>query len=95
MVHGVVIVGTGQGGFQLAASLREQDWQKAQDQWLVEKLSAEALIRKLLGQLGGPAEKQSEDVAELAASIEGIPTAPHFLTRQPTASQPTDSVAVE
>lgn len=76
---------------QLAASLREQDWQKAQDQWLVEKLSAEALIRKLLGQLGEP----SEQVAALAATVEGIPTAPHFLTRQPSTLQQIDSVTAE
>jgi len=63
-------------------SRREQDWQKAQDQWLVEKLSAETLIRKLLGELGG-AMPEGDVLTTLNMSVdESVVNPPHFLSRQ-------------
>ncbi|MBI1348076.1 hypothetical protein GC163_17520 [bacterium] len=68
---------------QGAITQREQDWQKAQDQWLMEKLSAESLIRKLLGELGDALPEGEIRIADNAETALAAVNPPHFLQRTP------------
>lgn len=76
---------------RLAMSQRDQDWQKEQNQWITEKLAAESLIRKLLGQLGATSPEEMANLAATDQSADqGVP-APHFLHRQNSAVSAADS----
>ena len=78
-----------------AMTAREAEWRHQRDHWLAEKLEGEALIRKLLGELGeraeltDPASIEASAADSRSASLEtDSSSGPHFSIDGRMASPP-------